>query len=117
MTTLLKVGFVFAGMVVFFTESMTYASQGSSLVFWIAILLMFAAMVTIGCWDLSAAAANRCGWIFMIVAGGFCLYASLPRIDGFETLLKPAFSALYTVIGVLGFLKERGGDDAHAATH
>ncbi len=117
MTTLLKVGFVFAGMVVFFTESMIYASQGASFVFWIAVLAMFAAMVAIGCLDLSAAAANRCGWLFMILAGAFCLFASVPRIEGLETLVKPVFSALYAAVGVLGFLKERASDNGHAAAH
>ena len=118
MTTLLKVGFVFAGMVVFFTESMIYASQGASWVFWIAVLAMLGAMVVIGCWDLSAAAANRCGWLFMILSGAFCLFAALPRIDGLETLLKPAFSALYVAVGVIGMLKEGSGDDEdHAAAH
>ncbi|MGY8686724.1 MAG: hypothetical protein ACKVHP_03150 [Verrucomicrobiales bacterium] len=115
MKNLLFVFFIFAGLIAFFTQAMVVASQVNAVFFWLAVLLVIAAMVVIGCWELSDSATNRFGWLFMVIMAAFCILANLPNLgDGLSPLLVIAFFGLYGAVGVLGFIREKGGDHSHA---
>lgn len=102
-------------MIAFFTHAMVFASQVNAGVFWLAVGSLIAAMVFIGCWDLSDSLTNRLGWLFMIIIAAFCILTTLPRIEGMGSLVKIAFFGLYAVVGVLGFVREQ--DDAAGQGH
>ncbi len=114
MKNLLFVFFIFAGMITFFTQAMVFASEVTPWVFWGAVALFVAAMVVIGCWDYSETAANRFGWLFMILIAAFCILTNLSKLGELSGLLTVAFFGLYGAVGALNFIRE-GGNDAHAA--
>ncbi len=114
MRTLLFIFFIFAGFIAFFTHAMVFASQVNAWVFWVAVSAVIAAMVFIGCWDLSDSLTNRLGWLFMVIIAAFCILTTLPHIDGGGSLFKIAFFLVYAAVGVLGFVREKE-DEAHPA--
>ena len=114
MKKLLFVFFVFVGMITFFTQAMVFASRVNAVFFWLAVLAIIAAMVVIGCWNLSAKAANRAGWLLMVVMSAFCILTTLESFDGASSMLKLGFFAVYGAVGALAFAREKG-DDAHAS--
>lgn len=117
MKNLLFVFFIFAGMITFFTQAMVVASEVNGLFFWLAVIAFIAAMVVIGCWSLSDQAANRAGWLFMIVMAAFCILTSLGSFEGASSLVKIVFFGLYAAVGAIGFIKEKSDSHGHAAAH
>jgi len=118
MKNLLFVFFIFAGMITFFTQAMVFASRVNGLFFWLAVIAFIAAMVVIGCWNLSSKAANRAGWLFMIVMAVFCILTALESFEGGASLLKIGFFGVYAAVGALAFVREKGDEGhGHAAAH